>query len=265
MRVKCSLPMYDLPELRASTTRLWRYIASRLRPFGLTASDELDQPDDLAAHWRDPSLLLSQSCGYPLLSLPRSVRVVATPVYDAVGCDGAWYRSAIVVHRDHPAGGLTALRDTICAVNAADSNSGMNMLRAEVAPLAQGAPFFRRVTITGSHVDSLRAVATGEADVAAIDCVTLALLGDRRPDAVAAIRILGWTMPSPGLPMITAGNDQTLLALREALDAAARDPALGMTRRALRLLRFEVLPPDSYSAVRALEDQARAANYPTLA
>ena len=191
--------------------------------------------------------------------------MVATPVYDADGCDGAWYRSAIVVRREYPAGGLAALRDTICAVNAVDSNSGMNLLRAEVAPLAQGAPFFRRVIITGSHAASLRAVATGEADIAAIDCVTLALLSDIRPDAVAAIRILGWTTPSPGLPMITAGDDHTLLALREALDAAARDPALGATRRALRLLRFEVLPPDSYSMIRALEDQARAANYSTLA
>ena len=256
--------MYDLPELRLSTMLLWQHIASRLRASGLTASDEIEQPHDLAAHWRDASLLLSQSCGYPLLSLPRSVRVVATPVYDADGCDGARYRSAIVVRRDHPADALAALRNSICAVNAMDSNSGMNLLRAEVAPIAQGAPFFRRVIVTGSHADSLRAVATGEVDVAAIDCVTLALLGDVRPEAVAAIRILGWTMPSPGLPMITAGDDRTLLALRGALDSAAHEPALAEARRALRLLRFEVLPPGSYGAVRALEDQARAANYPVL-
>ena len=257
--------MYDLPELRVSTARLWEHVASRLRRSGLSVADELERPDDLSAHWRDPSLLLSQGCGYPLLSLPTSVRVVATPVYDADGCDGAWHRSAIMVRRDDPAGALAALRNGICAVNAMDSNSGMNLLRAEVAPLAGGTPFFRRVIITGSHAESLRTVATGEADVAAIDCVTLALLGDVRPDAVAPVRILGWTMPSPGLPLITAGDDRTLLALRQALDAAARDPALAATQRTLRLLRFEVLPPDSYDAVRAIENRARAANYAVLA
>ena len=36
-------------------------------------------------------------------------------------------------------------RGAIAALNAADSNTGMNLFRATIAPIAGGAPFFRAV------------------------------------------------------------------------------------------------------------------------
>ena len=259
-----ALPMYDLPELRAQTDRLWREIRDALRRLGVPAPDALARPEALVPHWRDPALLLSQSCGYPLLSLSGHVRVVATPVYDAPGCTGGSYRSAIVVRREDEAAALPDLRGRICAINAWDSNSGMNLLRAKMAPLAGGRAFFRDVRVTGSHAASLDAVAGGEADVAAIDCVTLALLGRHRPALVERVRVLDWTVPCPGLPLVTAADTDTLLALRQALHAVAADPALEEMRRALLIERFVVLDADAYDAVQALEDGARSAGYPVL-
>lgn len=253
-----SLPMYDLPELRPQTERLWQAVRDAMRERGLDAPERLDQPQDLAQHWRDPALLLSQTCGYPLLSLRDHVRVVATPVYDAPGCEGACYRSVIIVRRDDDAAGLSALRGRGCAVNAWNSNSGMNLLRASVAPLAAGRAFFRSVAITGSHAASIASVACGDTDVAAIDCVTFALLSRHRPELTAPVRILDWTVACPGLPLVTAADAGVRDVLRAALDAVAPVPAL-------LIRRFEVLPADAYDAIRAIEDGARAAGYPVLA
>lgn len=256
--------MYDLPELRMQTEALHRALADYLGRHG-QKTDRMSRPDDLMEHWSDPRLLLSQSCGYPLLSLPSRVQVVATPVYTAAGCDGAWYRSALVVQRDDPVADLQALRGRVCSINGWDSNSGMNMLRAVVAPLAEGRRFFRRVLVTGSHAASIAAVGARDADLAAIDCVTLALLQRHRPALTAQVRILDWTMPAPGLPLITAGDDKRRDLLRQALAAMAADVELGAVRRALLLDRFVVLPDDAYLAIRVLEDQAIMAGYPVLA
>lgn len=258
-----SLPMYDLPELRQQTTALLQGVAEHLGALGLEG--RLTQPGDLAAHWREPELLLSQTCGYPLLSLPPRVQVVATPAYTAPGCDGASYRSALIVHRNNRAADLAALRGGVCAINGWDSNSGMNLLRAAVAPLAGGSAFFGRIAVTGSHAASIEAVGSTHADLAAIDCVTLALLQRHRPALTRSVRVLGWTMSAPGLPLITAGGAGRCDLLRQALAAVVSDPAFDAVRQTLLIDRFVVLAADAYAAIRLLEDEASAGGYPVLA
>jgi len=50
----------------------------------------------------------------------------------------------------------------------------MNLLRAAVAPLAKGGAFFDSVTMSGSHWHSVQMVASGHADLTAVDCVSWA-------------------------------------------------------------------------------------------
>jgi ABC-type phosphate/phosphonate transport system substrate-binding protein len=118
------------------------------------------------------------------------VKVVATPRCRAPGCRGVFGQSAIVVRADHPAETLAELRGSRCVINEAASNSGMNLLRAAIAPLAAGRPFFGAVRLSGSHRESLRLVAAGEGDVAAIDGVALTHLQRLDPRPAAAVRVL---------------------------------------------------------------------------
>jgi ABC-type phosphate/phosphonate transport system substrate-binding protein len=263
------LPMYDFPELVRDHDRLWAALATRLRrTIRDVVPDVLTRPTALMPIWRHPRLLLGQTCGWPLVTeLAGTVRLVATPVYDAPGCDGARHRSAIVVRTDDPAATLADLRGRRCAINGWDSNTGMNLLRATIAPLAGGGRFFHDVEISGSHQQSLRLVGAGIADVAAIDAVSLALLGQIEPDLVGATRILGWTPASPGLPLITApaSSDATVEALREALADVFADPDLADIRHRLRLAGVEVLGLGDYEPVRRLEAEAMALGYPRLA
>lgn len=255
-----ALPMYDPPALEAANDALWTAIAARLRQREVDAPDRLTRGPDLDAIWRSPRLLLAQACGYPLVGrLDGLVQLVATPRYRAPGCEGARHRAAIVVGAESPFDDLAALRGRRCAINSRDSNTGMNLLRARIAPLADQGRFFAEAITTGSHAASLDAVAGGDADVAAIDAVTLALLTDADPALTDAVRVLDWTDASPGLPLITAAATppSRLAALRDALDAVAADPALAEVRAALRLEGFSRLSRADYDPVAALEQDAR--------
>jgi len=142
----------------------------------------------------------------------------------------------------------------------------MNLLRAEVAPLARGRAFFSSVAITGGHLASAMAVARDDADLAAIDCVTFAHLQRWRPELVKRLRVLSWTVRSPGLPLITslATRPSQLSSLRDVLADVAVDPALREVRDLLLLEGFSVAPAEHYRAVLRLADIARGLGYPTL-
>ena len=261
--------MYDFPPLRDAHDRLWAALRQRLLAAGVDAvPQQLTQATDHVASWLDPRLLLGQACEYPLaVRFDGQVRLVATPRYTAEGCVGARYRSAIVVRSTDPAASLQDLRGRRCTINEADSNSGMNLLRAAIAPLAGGAPFFAAVSRSGSHFASATQVAAGRADVAAIDCVTLAHLRHLYPALAAQLRVLDWTPASPGLPLITAlsTDTATLAALRAALADVAADPQLSAVRERLLLDGFDPEPDAGLSEVRRLAQQAAASGYPQLA
>lgn len=115
---------------------------------------------------------------------------MATPCYAAPGCSGATYRSRIVVRDGDRARTLPELRGRRAAVNERRSNSGMNMFRAALAPLAGRAAFFTSVIETGSHEASLRTVVESDADVAAIDAVSFAHIAREQPTLAAQVRTI---------------------------------------------------------------------------
>src|SRR5665811_293725 len=96
--------------------------------------------------------------------------------YGFEGCEGAKHCSFLIVRRGEAERGLAGFRGARAAINARDSNTGMNLFRAAIAPLAKGHPFFSDVVVTGAHALSFAAVAEGTADIAAIDCVSFGLL-----------------------------------------------------------------------------------------
>jgi ABC-type phosphate/phosphonate transport system substrate-binding protein len=251
-----SLAMYDLGELHAANDALWAAVARRVdAPIALTRGVEL------MSVWTDPGLLLAQTCGYPLVtSLDGRVRYLGTPCYDVPGCEGPNYRSALIVRAADRATHLRDLRGGNCAINDLASNSGMNVLRAEIAPLAEGGRFFGDTLLTGSHAASAEAVARGQADLASIDCVTWAHLQRYRPPITDQLRVLSWTVATPGLPFITSIHTDvnTVEILRDALEAEGKSATL-------RLDGFQRLPLSAYDAILRLEAEARAIFYPQIA
>ncbi|MFB2553216.1 phosphate/phosphite/phosphonate ABC transporter substrate-binding protein [Ensifer soli] len=265
-----SLAMYvSPPPVAEATAALWAFLRDHLRHAGLAdVPDRLDATIRYDEAWLSPDLLLAQTCGYPYVRrLTGRVRLVATPVYGLPGCDGPTTRSFIIVGRDSAAGGLADLRGARAAINEPGSNSGANLFRATIAPLAKDGRFFGSVTETGGHRASMEAVADGRADAAAIDCVTFGNTARFDPGLTGRLRILAETPAGPGLPLITRADapDAMVAQLRAALDAAIADASLASVRDTLALCGFARLSDADYAALSRLEADAVRRGYPAVA
>lgn len=262
-----ALPMYNVTPALAAQWHAWlgdvlHYAAQT------TGACRIVEPDEaLHAFWRRPDLLISQTCGYPLTHglLNDGAQPIATPHFIAPGCEGACYSSVLVTRTDAPFETLADCRGARAACNQEDSNSGMNVFRHAVAPLARNGAFFSEVVWTGSHLGSLRAVAENRADVAAIDCVTFAFVCDELPELAHRLRSLGMTASAPGLPLIASARVSAVQieALRDALDKTLVTQPERAKR--LRLQGFSRLSAADYQRIDRLENEARTAGYPRLA
>jgi ABC-type phosphate/phosphonate transport system substrate-binding protein len=196
----------------------------------------------------------------------KAAQIVATPIYLSPGCEGSRHCSVFITSASAGYQTLDDLRGSICAANGFDSNTGMNLLRAAIAPLADGKAFFGSVVVTGSHLASLKAVANGRADLAAIDCVSFAHFQQFEPALASRVVQIGRSALMPAPPFITARetDDGTLAILRETLAEIIADPQLDSVRKALSLGGFEVLSEASYEFALHVEDAAVAEGYPEL-
>jgi ABC-type phosphate/phosphonate transport system substrate-binding protein len=257
--------MYDPPELHATVDAWWSGLARAFRAEGVVdVPDGVDRSLSFDALWSAPDLLFTQTCGYPLTG-PWADRLqyLATPRYAAAGCEGPNYCSWIVVAADSRARGLEDLRGMRCSINSRISHSGYNALRASIAPLARDGRFFGSVSVSGGHSESLAQLGRGEVDVAAIDCVTHALLRRCRPHAIEATRIIGRTRTAPGLPYAVriGASPDLCLRLRAALARAFDDPDLRELRAELMIDGFDVLPAGAYRCMAEMEEEARQQRY----
>ena len=245
-----SLPMYAPADLRPATERWWVGLAHHLRRAGVAeVPDALTWPEDFHDHWRSPALLLSQTCGYPFVNvLGPAVKLVATPCYDAPGCDGPRYAAHVIVPEGAAARGIDDLRGSRLAVNGTESYSGYHVWRTMLPAGDDPRSFFGEIVVTGSHGASLRRVAAGEADTCSTDCVTHALLSDRAPAALRGTRILTSSPTAPALPIVTcaATPADDVDRMRDGLRAALADASLAPVRSALRLAGARVLSAEDY-------------------
>lgn len=257
--------MYDLPELEQVTDAWWAVLAQSFQRQGVDAiPTTLRRGAKPASLWRSPDLLFSQCCGYDLTHDSASwLRLIATPCYATPYCQGAHYRSLIMVREDDPAQTLNDLRGQRCAINYLGSHSGYNALRAVLAKLVVQKPFFATVVSSGSHANSLTMVGEGDADVAAIDCVSYALLQRYRPALTTDLRILQQTPLAPGLPYVTRADasDSLVKRLQAGLSAALADSEHREIRAALLIKGIEELPSSAYQRIMVMEQEAIDCGY----
>lgn len=212
-----SLPMYPFPDWRVGYERLWDGVRARCDGLPTLARWDTD-PVEL---WRAADLVVSQACGWPLVTeLSDRVRVVGAFRYRTDTWSGDHYRS-VVVARD----GENPDAQARAAVNGRDSLSGWVSLVSWA-----GRSWLGEVVETGAHLNSLVAVRDGAADVAAIDAVTVAYVERHRADLLDGLTVVGHGPEVPCLPIICTASttDEELSSLRNALAAAtaSADPVL---------------------------------------
>ncbi len=252
-----SLPMYDLH--RADTVALGGALKTVLADRGINAT-QVWPAQDLLTHWQQNSLLLSQTCGYPLVTRLDKVQTVGCFHYLAPGCEGIGYRSFLVVRAADSGKRLADFRSQRAVCNAIDSQSGYNALRKRVAALPAEGRFFSAVTFSGSHRQSLVALRQNRADIAAIDCVTYALVQRHQPTLLEGLAVIESTPLTPGLPLITAASTSTthLALLRESLQQLVSDASYQNICAAALIGGFSVVTREDYALLLDWRDDAAA-------
>ena len=239
-----TLAMYDWPQQSRHWDEFWTAVSEALQARGVDAPRRLTRGGDLWQHWTDPGLVLGQTCGMPYrTALHGQVDLIGTLDHGLPGCAPGYYTSVLVAAAGR-GGSLSDLLAGTLAINSADSQSGWAAIHdlAHREGLTIGA-----ARLSGSHRESARMVAEGEADIAAIDAETWRLIERFAPDIASGLRVVMRTPPTPGLPLIASrGSDM------EASRDAIRDALVTLdleTLTALDIAGFVVIPPEDYLAV----------------
>lgn len=201
-----SLPMYDWPEIQSDTDSFWTNFAKNLSAQCSKVPLQLSRGDE-HLHWQREDLFLSQTCIYPLVTeLPSSTVVLGTPIYDAPMCNDGHYASVLIVNQTDKRNAIQQFRNSKLAFNGLNSQSGYNTLRnllvSNQLVNARAPGFFAESICTGSHRRSLAAVASGEADICAIDPVSWALSQRFDQSTASRVRVLQQSASVPALPLI---------------------------------------------------------------
>jgi ABC-type phosphate/phosphonate transport system substrate-binding protein len=217
-----SLAMYPFEQLNPAYDELWGSVHSQLPWTPARLNRTLDVHDT----WLQPELVVSQTCGWPLVTgLLDRVQVLGSFRHTQEQADGYRYRTVIVAGEQRELGDFAGER---AAVNSEISLSGWVSLI--VAVHGAGGAWAGPVQWTGAHVESLRALQRGEAMVASIDSVSLAHIRRYLPELLDGLHEVGHGPLVPSLPLVAslARSDDEVAALRGALSAAAKsaDPVL---------------------------------------
>ena len=238
-----SLPMYMVPGTTDDHDRYWSLIRHHLKNEGLEAPERLDptefnQPDPTL-----DALFFTQVCGLPYRRhLAEHVTLIGTPDYGVFGSKPGYYRSAIVARRNDVRNRIDDFDGAVLAYNSELSQSGY-AVPFEIAH-KRGINFGGLVH-SGSHQQSIRMVAAGQADIAAIDAVSLEMFARIQsipePDR---LRVVSWSKPTPGLPYVTRKNSDPTPFFR-AIRSAIQDLNIDVRYR-LRLFDLIPIPSSEY-------------------
>jgi len=234
-----SLPMYDRAETTAANDRFWQGIRQHLGHGPAALSRSGDPMQD----WLDPALVLSQTCSLPFRSgLAPKVTLLGAFDYGVAGVPKGYYQS-VVLARLGASRDLSSYENRPVAVNMFSSQSGWAAL-CDVATTAKTT--LRNIKISGAHRASAEMVASGAADLAAVDCVTWEMI-KRWDDFANQLEIIAMSAPTPGLPLI-CGHAENAADLTRAIRMAIAD-LTPEDRQTLQVQGFIEIPAAAYLAL----------------
>jgi ABC-type phosphate/phosphonate transport system substrate-binding protein len=244
--------MYPFEPIRAAWDTLWAAV-HRAAPW---TPAMLRWPDDLHATWTDPNCVVAQACGWPVAALLRdTVEVVGAFTLTVPDARGHRYRS-VLVGRDRRT--LPELVDAgaVAVANSADSLSGWISLLAAASAAGAGGRWPSDVIWSGAHIESLRHLQDGRADVACIDALSLKFIERLFPEVVSGLHAIGIGPLVPSPPVIVpAATPRALIdSLRDALTWAVSDATVADASAELWIDGFVSLDHAEYATTLRLVD-----------
>ncbi len=192
-------------------------------------------------------------CGRPYVEAHDEfgVEILVVPMVDGKTV----YHSYVVVPKDSAAKTLEDLRGKRFAFTDPLSNTGCLVPTYELAQRGETPEsFFGEVVYTHAHDASIRAVARGLVDGAAVDSLIWHYLARREPETAARCRVI-WRSPSYGIPpvVVRRGADPELVRrVRDALLGAHEDPEGRRILAGMGVDRFVTGDDRAYDSIRAM-------------
>ena len=259
--------MYNWPEAINAIDQFWSPLINSLKGQGFDVDNTLAVDRDAYDVWLNPQMLLAQTCGFPYVTkLKGSVQLVATPHYAVEGCSGANYRSVILRRESDKRNQLCDFAGATAAVNSFRSQSGCNALLGTLVREGFSAPFLHSLKKSGSHRDSMRMVASGSADICAIDAVCWQLMKDFEPETAAQMAVICWSDAQPGLPFITSNtmSPEQVTQLRVTLSSALDEALSKQSAAGFYINGFSILNETDYAGITQMAESAKLAGYDDL-
>ncbi|BAZ37088.1 ABC-type phosphate/phosphonate transport system periplasmic component-like protein [Calothrix sp. NIES-4101] len=162
----------------------------------------------------DPLLLkdrldLAFICGLPLIrycqTAPYQLQTLVAPVMAAPRYQQRpIYFADVIVNSASQIHQFSDLQEKLFCYNDLGSNSGYNLLRYKLIQDKYSQPFFSKEMQSGSHQTSIRWVAKGIADCAAIDSIVLEQELHDFPELAQHVRVVEVLRNSPIPPLVAA-------------------------------------------------------------
>jgi phosphonate transport system substrate-binding protein len=221
------------------------------------AVDPLDDPMLQTGDW-DMAFI----CGLPLVRLNHQsglYQPISAPVMQGTRYQNLpTYFADVIVHRESQVDRFNALRGKTFCYNDSGSNSGYFLLYHYLRQEQKPSSFFKQTLQSGSHETSIRWVAEGLADCAAIDSIVLEQELQNYPELGAQLRVIQSIGPSPMPPLAGANRlePDVIFQIRHLL--LHPDPQLQIAMDRAQVIRYASVDWDSYAAIAQALQQMNA-------
>jgi phosphonate transport system substrate-binding protein len=209
-------------------------------------------------------------CGLPFIRycqvVPHQLQALVAPVMQAPRYQNRpIYFSDVIVNA---ASNLTSFEDlankTVC-YNDPGSNSGYNLLRYRLLQGRHPKNFFSKAIQSGSHQRSIRWVAEGLVDCAAIDSIVLEQELLDFPQLSKHLRVVEVLPPSPMPPLAVAKRLDSWVIQQLELALLKPDAELQAAMQKIGVERFAVVQSQDYNILAKIYNECLNNGYETIA
>jgi phosphonate transport system substrate-binding protein len=210
-------------------------------------------------------------CGLPYVMLrdrpEPAASLIAAPVMKAPRYNNQpKYYSDLIVRNDSPYKTLQDLKGRTYVYNDEISNSGYNLPRYRLLQLGLTGGFFGKVLRSGSHEESIRMVAAGEADASFVDSLVLDYDREKGLGHAREVRVIESVGPAGICPLAASSKLPAAVSdeIRRQLTTMHEDPEGRKILDKALLARFAAVDESNYDDIRAMKEAAEKAGFTVI-